>query len=320
MNEQRTTEGDEYIRLSQIPQLIRRNLGIMALVFVAILGSAFAYALLAEPVFKVSAKFLTTGHRGMNKEMSLLSQLANVNVGSPAMSDPSQYFPDLLQDDGFLAYLLHGRFPMGGDSTDLEAYWGLKPDSAAAGADWRYVHEKRLLDRLKRRIAIASESNGLMVLTTKFDDPAVALEINKMILARLDDYLKTKMKSNLGDSRKFIETQMQEAADRLAKSERDLTEFNMRNLHVTSPASLGDQRRLMREATINQELYLELKKQFFLARIEDVKNLPAMEIISEPTLPIARNSPRRTLIVLGGALMGLLFALPAAFLKEWITA
>ena len=65
-----------------------------------------------------------------------------------------------------------------------------------------------------------------------------------------------------------------------------------------------------------QEAMLEvLIKQFELARVDEAKEGPLIQVVDLATPPERRSKPKRTLIVLASALAGLFLSVLLAFLK-----
>jgi tyrosine-protein kinase Etk/Wzc len=65
-----------------------------------------------------------------------------------------------------------------------------------------------------------------------------------------------------------------------------------------------EQERLIRDVSINTALYSELRKQFELARIEEVKNVPIINVLDRAIPATKKSSPKRSLIVLFALVMG----------------
>ena len=71
----------------------------------------------------------------------------------------------------------------------------------------------------------------------------------------------------------------------LTKSENSLKEFREKNRQVLSPNLLLEQERLIRDVQINSTIYTELRKQFELVKIEEVKNIPVINVMDPARAP-----------------------------------
>ena len=84
----------------------------------------------------------------------------------------------------------------------------------------------------------------------------------------------------------------------LTKAENTLKEFREKNRQVLSPQLLLEQERLIRDVQINATIYTELRKQFELVKIEEVKNIPIINIMDTARAPAKKDKPKRAIIVL----------------------
>ena len=55
---------------------------------------------------------------------------------------------------------------------------------------------------------------------------------------------------------------------------------------------------MIRDVQINAAIYTELRKQFELVKIEEVKNIPVINVMDSARVPAKKDKPKRTIIVL----------------------
>jgi uncharacterized protein involved in exopolysaccharide biosynthesis len=80
----------------------------------------------------------------------------------------------------------------------------------------------------------------------------------------------------------------------LKKSEVVLKEFREKNRKVAdSPQLMMEQERLARDVQINSTVFIELKKQLEVAKIEEIKNIPIINVLDVARPPVRRSSPAR---------------------------
>ena len=84
----------------------------------------------------------------------------------------------------------------------------------------------------------------------------------------------------------------------LTKAENTLKEFREKNRQVLSPQLLLEQERLIRDVQINASVYTELRKQLELVKIEEVKNIPVINVMDSARAPAKKDKPKRAAIVL----------------------
>ena len=91
---------------------------------------------------------------------------------------------------------------------------------------------------------------------------------------------------------------LEEVKRDLTSSENRLKEFRERNRQVFAPQLLLEQERLLRDITINGTLYSELRKQYELAKIEEIKNIPVLNVMDQARPNAMKDKPKRSTIVL----------------------
>ena len=91
---------------------------------------------------------------------------------------------------------------------------------------------------------------------------------------------------------------MSEVKQDLTKAENRLKEFREKNRQVLSPQLLLEQERLIRDVQINATIYIELRKQYELVKIEEVKNIPVINVMDVARAPAKKDKPKRATIVL----------------------
>ena len=63
--------------------------------------------------------------------------------------------------------------------------------------------------------------------------------------------------------------------------------------------------RLMRNVTLNQEIYIQFQKQYELTRIEELDDQALVQIVKNPEIPIVRSKPKRKVIVIFSFFIGM---------------
>jgi uncharacterized protein involved in exopolysaccharide biosynthesis len=155
-------------------------------------------------------------------------------------------------------------------------------------------------------------------------DPVIANRTNEIFLDQLTEYLKHARTAQARDNRLFVEGRYTEAKSELSGAENALASFRESNRKINnSPDLLVAEARFYRAVRIQEEVFLELTRQYELAQIEEQKATPVVEVLDPPTLHRIPGSPKLPIFagigLLAGALLGSLFAVafesPAASLQ-----
>ncbi len=146
---------------------------------------------------------------------------------------------------------------------------------------------------------------SLLTLELEMGEPQLTADILNEIVLSLDKYIRTKKSSTAGNQREFIEERLNTVKKDLTRAENVLKEFRERNRLVSAPELLLDQERLIREVTMNATIFTELKKQFELAKIEEVKNIPVINVLDKARASAVKENPKRSFIVILSFVFGL---------------
>ena len=153
-------------------------------------------------------------------------------------------------------------------------------------------------------------------MTVSMPEPQLAADILNEVTLELDKFIQNKRTTSAGLQRKFVEGRLKEVKEDLTHTENSLKEFREKNRQVLSPQLLLEQERMIRDVQINAAIYTELRKQFEIAKIEEVKNIPVINIM-DPARPAAtRDTPRRSTIVITVFLLSLLGAVGAIVVQH----
>jgi uncharacterized protein involved in exopolysaccharide biosynthesis len=129
----------------------------------------------------------------------------------------------------------------------------------------------------------------------------------------LTDYLKHERTAQARENREFVEGRYKEAQSELSKNENALGSFRESNRSFNNSPDLAiTEGRLYRAVRVQEEVFLELTRQYELARIEEQKATPVVEVLDPPTLHRIPGSPKLPIFagigLLAGAFLGSLFA------------
>src|SRR5205807_6017401 len=120
-----------------------------------------------------------------------------------------------------------------------------------------------------------------------------------IFLNRLADFNLHTRQTSAGEQRKFIEGRVATSEEQLRTAEEALRSFYERNRQwQSSPQLRYEEQQLNRQVAVQQELYLNLRREYETARIEEVNNIPVVTIIDHPAVPGRRIRPQRTITVL----------------------
>ena len=134
---------------------------------------------------------------------------------------------------------------------------------------------------------IRLENQGqLNVLYVESTDPIIAKNLNSLILKELKEVNRLFKIQHVNEKVKFIEQRIVSVKDDLESSEKDLKSFRERNRQISSPSLQLELERLNREVEVQKNVFLTLKQQYELSKIEEVQEGSVFQILDQPQLPL----------------------------------
>lgn len=305
--------------LKDIVLLLFRNKLTISLITGLFTIGAVVIACTMEPTFTSKSVFFTKIGGSGTSQYAQLASLAGINLGGAAKTvDPSDYLDKVMQDEQFLKKILDQKWYVKGDSLLLDDLWKLKIDTALP--NWKFMYAKKKIEKLRRGGYLSLSKNmktSLLTLTTNFQGPECARDVNLFILQQFQRYLATNRKSQAKDKCAFILERIGEVKQSLQDAENHLTEFREKNAMSTAPRVQIEEMRLLRQVTINQEIYLQLQKQYELARIDELDDQPLIEVVQKAEIPHLRSKPKRKNILIMGFILGLFTSVSLIAGQQW---
>ena len=235
-------------------------------------------------------------------QLSGLASLAGVSVGQ---GSPTDVYQNLLTSEAVLTPVIYAnykteKFP---DSVNLVQYFEIKPDKSLPADLQSRFEFISAYNALSKGILTTDVDNmtKILTVTAKMPEAELSAEVADRAVESLDNYIRTKRKSYATDQLAYIETRMSQINDSLTIAEDKLKDFREQNrLVVQSPELMLEQTRLSRNVEILGSVYLELSKQYELAKIDVIKDTPIVNVREYAKDPVIKAGPHRltTLIII----------------------
>ena len=269
-----------------------------------VLVLTLAYLLfLAKPYYDTTVTILPdygANASSMLGQLSGLASLAGVNVGG---STPTQIYQELVTSESVLAPVIYAKyktkeFP---DSVNLIKYEEIEPDkSLPADLQKRKMFLKEFQKLTKSRITTdVDRMTQVLTITVQMPEGQLSADVANNIAASLDGYIQTQMRTSAKDQREYIDKRMSQVKDSLVAAENNMKDFNEKNKIISqSPSLMLEQGRLQRQVQILNTVYLQLAQQSELAKIQEVKDTPVINIEEVAKNPIDKTGPKRRNILI----------------------
>lgn len=173
------------------------------------------------------------------------------------------------------------------------------------------------LEELSSRVSVKEDQSGLFIATVTMEEPKLSTEIANHIAEFIQNYVSEETKHKATQYREFIEERMSIAKIDLTFSEDNLTIFRKNHpLQLDTPELTAERARFMRTIEVNQQVYVTLRQQFEIARLEELRDKPVIEILDKAIEPVKKSSPKRVLIVCGTFVLSYLMAIYFASIMQ----
>ncbi|MBN1396867.1 MAG: hypothetical protein JXA06_02440 [Bacteroidetes bacterium] len=232
--------------------------------------------------------------------ISNLASLAGLNIGGEVAT--AKLYPTIIKSESVLRNVIYSKYRTNEyeDSVDLIRYWKIKENTPERDYE---VAQKALREKLS--ISMDAKTS-VLTMSIETEEPRLSADILNNIICEADDFIRTKRNTNALEQRKWIEARLEEVKADLAKSENNLKIFREKNRVVSgSPQLLLNQERLIREVEINSAMYIELKKQYELARIEEIRTTPIINVLDYGRAAAKKEHPKKAVIIFVSIMLAL---------------
>lgn len=284
-----TEETESVIDVSALIDAVwsKRKLIVLIVGIATILS--LGISLLLEESFLASTVILPESDKSKLSAMGGLSDLASlagINVGSEGSL--VKLYPTIIKSEAVLKVVLYKKYQTKkfSQSVNLIEYWEINAKTPE-------LQFENALKSLNELLQVSMDSKtSVITMTISMPEPQLAADILNEVTIELDKFIRNKRTTSAGEQRKFVEGRLTEVKEDLTKSENTLKEFREKNRQVLSPQLLLEQERLIRDVQINATVYTELRKQYELVKIEEVKNIPVINVMDPARAPAKKDKPK----------------------------
>ena len=158
-------------------------------------------------------------------------------------------------------------------------------------------YKSNVRKKLKKNTTIDVSDEGIVNVTVEDRDPNRAAAIANAYVEELDRQNKRLSAGQATSKRIFLGNRLKEIEEKLSKIDNILS----------------------REAKIQEMLFELLTREYELAKIEEAKSMPTIQILDEAVVPERKSKPKRTLMVMLSGITALFVAVFAAFAREYFS-
>ena len=252
---------------------------------------------------------------GSTDKQSLLGQLStgleDLGIQPTSRTNPPAMYPEIVRSRRLLEKALKTPCPPSVDARRrplIEVLSGPDRD--------RRSWEKALKGMRRAVSASLDRRTGVLTIEANAKRPEVAAYVANTLDTLLQDFTIQAFTTQAGANRIFIEGRLSETEGSLHTAEENLRNFREKNLRIgNSPQLLMEETRYVRLLRAEEEVFVTLRRQYEVAKIQEHKELPVLNVLDPAVPPLFRNSPKRGLMGAAGFIAGLACASWLAMLR-----
>ena len=260
-------------------------------------------------VYKTNNSDMINNLQGINS----IAQTLGVNMDNNS-STFDYYIPDLVDSRSLYEALVLNKWysEVFKDSVNLIDFWEIDANDGFVSSifnkyDVKYeaISDKvkktdKAINILKKRIRITERETGLFLIQIIMKEPKLAMDIANYIATYIEHYISEKMKQISSKDLVFISDRVSETKDSLNFAEDVLMNYQKNNyLEIdTDPVKQLEIARLFRKVEGNQQVYITLKQQLELIKIDHLKEKSIVNILDRGKIHPDPVKPKKILIII----------------------
>ena len=315
--------SENNISLSDILLTIAEQLKVILITTFISVFLTFTYVQFVKPPQYISwaTLLLPENKSGSMDGLAGLASQFGVNMpfeSSADLSSPSLY-PDILKSRTFAEKILYKEFYLEKYEKKLTLLQILTDNLKLSNHQSEvYINEAVSLLNSKYLNFEEDATSPFSILRVTASEPIFAKELAEVVLVELDSLNRFFKSQTVSEKNTFIENRIATVQEDLESSEISLKEFNEKNRQISSPALQLELERLERNAEVQKGIYLTLKQQLELSKIEEVQEASIVQILDEPQVSINPSNKNLILSVFLSAFFGVLSGIIIGFVRSYL--
>lgn len=322
MSDKNTTEYNNKISsIADIILVIAKYLKFILLITIlAVIITAVYIHYDFKPEYTSSSVLFIPTENYSGSALSGIARQFGFNPGANANFDisSSALYPEIVTSRTFAAKLLQKEFytEKYEQKLPLIAIFSYGTDTPSVGMDTLIL---RTSARIPSMIKFDKDI-PFLILNVTTEEALFSKELADAVLEELDKLQREFKSQKVIEKKVYIEQQIDIAQNELKKLEEKLKNFRETNRRIeTSPTLMLIHDRMQRDVEVQQGIFLTLKQQFELTKIEEVQKSSFVQVLDSPSLPLRISNPTKTSSYILGGFAGLFLSLFIVFIIEYFS-
>lgn len=160
---------------------------------------------------------------------------------------------------------------------------------------------------LEQNVSVSAGKDGVIAIEVRDLEPKRAADMANAFVEQLDKLIHSYALTDASQKRAFFELQLRQAKNKLTDAELVLDRTPNTSLHYLDA---------VRNLKYQEAVWEILAKQFEMAKMDEAKDYPLIQILDKALPPERKSKPKRALIVILVALVAFMLAVIWAFIRE----
>lgn len=314
--------AEDTISVGKIFLILAQQLKVIIILPIIFMFFTFTYVqFIQQPKYRSSATILLPSNQsGSMGGLAGLASQFGMNIpssGGSSQADLSSplLIPELLKSRTFIETLLGEKFYIEMYNKELDLL-SVMNNGVEPSINDREVIITEILPKINDMISFIS-SGSFSQISVVAIEPLFAKELSDAVLKNIAILNSNFRSQSLKEKTLFIENRIKLVERDLRDAESKYKLFLEQNRQVISPSLLLDQERISRDVEIQKGIYLTLKQQLELARIEQIEEASIIKILDKPQYPLypfnIKLKSSLLIACFGGVFFGILLGLLRAY-------
>lgn len=313
---------DDLISIMDIILILSKHIKAIIIIPTCVSIIAIIYVLFfAKPLYTATAEILPIGS-GESSMSNLKGLAAQFGVSFPQKQETNIYAPELyptiIKSRILANELLVRKFDTNefGYQKQLLQILTYGNKKQGVGVDTLMIYGYRVL---KGMIDVKQDiKTSVISINVSAPEPQLAADLAMAIIEELDKFQQTNKKNILNEKIIFVQDRIVNVKNELENAENELKYFRESNRQMGSSAALLlNQERMTRVIEVQENIFIMLKQQFEMMKIEEIGLYSMFQILEAPESPLRRSKPEKIQIVILFGILGMLTGFIFSFTKEY---
>ena len=301
--------------------MIRKNFLFIIKCSLSFLVIGIFYTIFSTKYYESYISIYPEHDSNINNSLSNISTIVNMDLFNQS-NNSKIYIPDVVNSRRLKLDIVNNLWNSNksSDSINLIEYWGLNKKSIfninlfKTSSDDSLTSSQKLehdaIKKLENCLYVLEEESGLIRVRVLMEEAQLSADIANYIAQFLVKYIGTELKLQSTKYREFLEQRLKEVEANLELAEMNLINFRNINPRSKDTPELQNLRgQLIRSLEVEQQVYLTLRTQYEVARADELKEQPVINILDNGYPSLYPYWPKNVLIYLISLFTGFMLSI-----------